>query len=78
MSVSARTVAALRRRHNWVQLIKFGVVGASGYVDRHADTAYLDDALVRWFADRPGFATDDRPVAQTPIVTGEKPSSCSR
>jgi len=32
VSYSARTVAALRRRHNWVQLVKFGVVGASGYV----------------------------------------------
>ena len=32
MSVAARTVSALRRRHNWVQLIKFGVVGASGFV----------------------------------------------
>jgi dolichol-phosphate mannosyltransferase len=32
VSVSARTVAALRRRHNWVQLVKFGIVGASGYV----------------------------------------------
>ena len=27
-----RTGAALRRRHNWEQLIKFCVVGASGYV----------------------------------------------
>jgi putative flippase GtrA len=26
-----RAVSALRRRHNWVQLGKFGVVGASGY-----------------------------------------------
>jgi putative flippase GtrA len=32
VSVAARTVSALRRRHNWVQLIKFGVVGASGFV----------------------------------------------
>ena len=32
MSVTSRTTAALRRRHNWVQLFKFGVVGASGYV----------------------------------------------
>ena len=32
MSVSSRAAAALRRRHNWVQLIKFGVVGASGFV----------------------------------------------
>jgi putative flippase GtrA len=26
-----RAVSALRRRHNWVQLGKFGAVGASGY-----------------------------------------------
>ena len=32
MSVTSRTSAALRQRHNWVQLVKFGVVGASGYV----------------------------------------------
>ena len=32
MSVSSRTSAALRRRTNWVQLAKFGIVGASGYV----------------------------------------------
>ena len=32
MTVTAnRAVNALRRRHNWVQLGKFGVVGASGY-----------------------------------------------
>jgi putative flippase GtrA len=27
-----RTSQALRRRHNWAQLVKFCVVGASGYV----------------------------------------------
>ena len=27
-----RAVQALRRPHNWIQLAKFGVVGASGYV----------------------------------------------
>ena len=32
MSVSSRTAAALRRRHNWVQLTKFALVGASGFV----------------------------------------------
>jgi putative flippase GtrA len=32
VSVSSRTAAALRRRHNWVQLAKFGIVGATGYV----------------------------------------------
>ena len=31
-SLRTRTGAALRRRHNWEQLIKFCVVGASGYV----------------------------------------------
>ena len=43
MSVSSRTAAALRRRHNWVQLVKFGVVGASGYVINLA----VYDALIR-------------------------------
>ncbi len=32
MSVAARTVRALRHPPNWVQLAKFGVVGASGFV----------------------------------------------
>ncbi len=32
MSVTARTAAALRRPHNWIQLGKFAIVGASGYV----------------------------------------------
>ena len=32
MSVSTRAVAALRSPHNWIQLAKFGIVGASGYV----------------------------------------------
>ena len=27
-----RAVQALRRPHNWIQLAKFGIVGASGYV----------------------------------------------
>ena len=31
-ALSARTAQALRSPHNWIQLIKFGVVGASGYV----------------------------------------------
>ena len=30
--LAARTVRALRRPHNWIQLAKFGIVGASGYV----------------------------------------------
>ena len=32
MSATARTVQALRRPHNWIQLFKFGLVGASGFV----------------------------------------------
>jgi len=46
VSVSSRTVAALRRRHNWVQLVKFGVVGATGYVINLAVFA----ALLGWGA----------------------------
>jgi putative flippase GtrA len=30
--LGTRTSEALRRPHNWIQLAKFGVVGASGYV----------------------------------------------
>ena len=29
---AASVLDALRRRNNWVQLVKFGVVGASGYI----------------------------------------------
>ena len=32
MSGYARATAALRKPHNWVQLFKFCIVGASGYV----------------------------------------------
>jgi dolichol-phosphate mannosyltransferase len=32
VSAAARTVRALRSPHNWIQLAKFGIVGASGYV----------------------------------------------
>ena len=32
MSASTRAVRALRSPHNWIQLLKFGVVGVSGYV----------------------------------------------
>jgi putative flippase GtrA len=32
LSVAARTVRALRHPPNWIQLAKFGVVGASGFV----------------------------------------------
>ena len=31
-ALGARTAEALRRPHNWIELAKFGVVGASGYV----------------------------------------------
>ena len=31
-ALTARTARALRSPHNWIQLIKFGVVGVSGYV----------------------------------------------
>lgn len=46
MSVSSRTAAALRSRHNWVQLVKFGVVGATGYAINLAVFA----ALLGWGA----------------------------
>jgi dolichol-phosphate mannosyltransferase len=36
-----RAMQALRRRHNWIQLAKFGVVGASGYVVNLAVYALL-------------------------------------
>jgi putative flippase GtrA len=32
VSVTTRTVQALRRPHNWIELFKFGLVGASGFV----------------------------------------------
>ena len=32
MSAAGRTVQALRRPHNWIQLAKFGAVGATGFV----------------------------------------------
>jgi putative flippase GtrA len=31
VSATARTVQALRQPHNWIQLFKFGLVGASGF-----------------------------------------------
>ena len=31
-ALGARTASALRSPHNWIQLAKFGIVGASGYV----------------------------------------------
>lgn len=45
-AIAARTVRALRRPHNWIQLAKFAVVGASGYVINLAIFA----ALVGWGA----------------------------
>ena len=38
---AARVLEALRRTGNWVQLVKFGVVGASGYVVNLAAFALL-------------------------------------
>jgi putative flippase GtrA len=32
VSASARAVVALRSPHNWIQLAKFSIVGATGYV----------------------------------------------
>jgi dolichol-phosphate mannosyltransferase len=40
-ALSARTVRALRSPHNWIQLIKFGIVGVSGYVINLAVYALL-------------------------------------
>src|SRR5919205_2237767 len=42
-SFRMRTSAALRRRHNWEQLVKFCIVGASGYVVNLAVYALLLD-----------------------------------
>lgn len=42
MSVATRTVRALRHPPNWIQLAKFGVVGASGFVVNFA----IYDALL--------------------------------
>ena len=46
MSVTSRTSAALRQRHNWVQLVKFGIIGASGY----AINLVVFTALLSWGA----------------------------
>jgi putative flippase GtrA len=46
VSVTSRTSAALRRRHNWVQLMKFGIVGATGY----AINLIVFAALLSWGA----------------------------
>ena len=45
-ALAARTARALRSWHNWIQLAKFGVVGASGYVINLAVFA----ALLSWGA----------------------------
>ena len=45
-ALSARTARALRSPHNWIQLAKFGIVGASGYVINLAVFA----ALLSWGA----------------------------
>jgi putative flippase GtrA len=43
-STAVRARRALRRRHNWLQLAKFCVVGASGYVVNLA----VYTALLKW------------------------------
>jgi dolichol-phosphate mannosyltransferase len=45
-ALGARTAQALRSPHNWIQLAKFGIVGASGYVINLAVFA----ALLGWGA----------------------------
>jgi len=45
-ALGTRTSAALRRSHNWIQLAKFGIVGASGYAINLAVFA----ALLSWGA----------------------------
>lgn len=45
-TLAGRTVRALRRPHNWIQLAKFAAVGASGYVLNLAVFA----ALLGWGA----------------------------
>jgi len=48
---TARVSEALRRRENWVQLVKFGVVGASGYlVNLAVYTLLLKDAGLHYVA----------------------------
>jgi len=46
MSASSRTAAAFRRRANWIQLAKFGVVGVSGYIIN----LFIFAALLGWGA----------------------------
>lgn len=48
---AARVPEAVRHRENWVQLVKFGVVGASGYVVNLAVyTLLLEDAGLHYVA----------------------------
>jgi putative flippase GtrA len=55
-AIAHRTVSALRRRHNWVQLAKFAAVGAVGYaVNLTVYTLLLDlgahtAAAISWIA----------------------------
>jgi dolichol-phosphate mannosyltransferase len=49
LSLRTRTGAALRQRHNWEQLVKFCMVGASGYaVNLLVYTALLDGANLHY------------------------------
>ncbi|MDX6672552.1 MAG: hypothetical protein QOI91_2915 [Solirubrobacteraceae bacterium] len=45
-------------------------LASDGYVRRHADTGFDDAALVRWFADRPGFTRGASPVSGSPVIDG--------
>jgi putative flippase GtrA len=48
---AARIPKALRRRENWVQLVKFGIVGAAGYfVNLAAYTLLLKEARLHYVA----------------------------
>lgn len=48
LPVAARAARALRHPENWIQLAKFGIVGASGYVVNLAVYAVLLDAGVHF------------------------------
>jgi hypothetical protein len=46
-------------------------LAASGYLERHADARpYHSAELVGWFAARPGFERDERPIWMAPTVLG--------
>jgi putative flippase GtrA len=45
IAIARRTVAGVTKSHNWVQLIKFGAVGGSGYVVNLAVFALLAEVL---------------------------------